>query len=253
MRKSLLTLILAAFSMYTVTAQENYQNVLDIPMVLVESGTFMMGGMETYGEYCYPDEFPTHKVSLDEYYIAKFEVTQALYKFVMGYNPSHFVGDSLPVDNISWVDAKAFIYELNKMTGKQYRLPTEAEWEFAARGGIWSQGLNFSGSDDLSQVGWFDGNSGRRTHPVGSKQPNELGIYDMCGNVYEWCEDRYAIYKGEEQLNPTGPQYGNNRVMKGGSWRSEMRNCRSTYRANENFEHRILNSGLRLAMDYESK
>ena len=251
MKKYLLALIMTILAVITLSAQNPTRNILDIPMVVVAGGTFEMGGIETYGEQCYPDEFPKHTVTVDDYYIGQFEVTQELYKFVMGYNPSHFVGDSLPVDNISWVDAKTFIHELNKMTGKQYRLPTEAEWEFAARGGRWSQDLNYSGSDDLNAVGWCDGNSGRRTHAVGTKAPNELDIYDMCGNVYEWCQDRYAIYKADPQTNPQGPDFGKARVMRGGSWRSEARNCRNTYRSSEDYEARILNCGLRLAMDYE--
>lgn len=251
MKKLLATIVLVLLGSFVLAAQELARNVLDIPMVVVAGGTFEMGGIETYGEQCYPDEFPKHTVTVDDYYIGQFEVTQELYKFVMGYNPSHFVGDSLPVDNISWVDAKTFIHELNKMTGKQYRLPTEAEWEFAARGGRWSQDLNYSGSDDLNAVGWCDGNSGRRTHAVGTKAPNELDIYDMCGNVYEWCQDRYAIYKADPQTNPQGPDFGKARVMRGGSWRSEARNCRNTYRSSEDYEARILNCGLRLAMDYE--
>lgn len=251
MKKLLATIVMVLLGSFVSAAQEPARNVLDIPMVVVAGGTFEMGGIETYGEQCYPDEFPKHTVTVDDYYIGQFEVTQELYKFVMGYNPSHFVGDSLPVDNISWVDAKTFIHELNKMTGKQYRLPTEAEWEFAARGGRWSQDLNYSGSDDLNAVGWCDGNSGRRTHAVGTKAPNELDIYDMCGNVYEWCQDRYAIYKADPQTNPQGPDFGKARVMRGGSWRSEARNCRNTYRSSEDYEARILNCGLRLAMDYE--
>lgn len=251
MKKLLATIVMVLLGLFVSAAQEPARNVLDIPMVVVAGGTFEMGGIETYGEQCYPDEFPKHTVTVDDYYIGQFEVTQELYKFVMGYNPSHFVGDSLPVDNISWVDAKTFIHELNKMTGKQYRLPTEAEWEFAARGGRWSQDLNYSGSDDLNAVGWCDGNSGRRTHAVGTKAPNELDIYDMCGNVYEWCQDRYAIYKADPQTNPQGPDFGKARVMRGGSWRSEARNCRNTYRSSEDYEARILNCGLRLAMDYE--
>lgn len=251
MKKLLATIVMVLLGSFVLAAQEPSRNVLDIPMVVVAGGTFEMGGIETYGEQCYPDEFPKHTVTVDDYYIGQFEVTQELYKFVMGYNPSHFVGDSLPVDNISWVDAKTFIHELNKMTGKQYRLPTEAEWEFAARGGRWSQDLNYSGSDDLNAVGWCDGNSGRRTHAVGTKAPNELDIYDMCGNVYEWCQDRYAIYKADPQTNPQGPDFGKARVMRGGSWRSEARNCRNTYRSSEDYEARILNCGLRLAMDYE--
>ena len=251
MKKLLATIVMVLLGSFVLAAQEPTRNILDIPMVQIEGGTFEMGGIETYGEQCYPDEFPKHTVTVDDYYIGQFEVTQELYKFVMGYNPSHFVGDSLPVDNISWVDAKTFIHELNKMTGKQYRLPTEAEWEFAARGGRWSQDLNYSGSDDLNAVGWCDGNSGRRTHAVGTKAPNELDIYDMCGNVYEWCQDRYAIYKADPQTNPQGPDFGKARVMRGGSWRSEARNCRNTYRSSEDYEARILNCGLRLAMDYE--
>ena len=251
MKKLLATIVMVLLGSFVSAAQEPARNVLDIPMVVVAGGTFEMGGIETYGEQCYPDEFPKHTVTVDDYYIGQFEVTQELYKFVMGYNPSHFVGDSLPVDNISWVDAKTFIHELNKMTGKQYRLPTEAEWEFAARGGRWSQDLNYSGSDDLNAVGWCDGNSGRRTHAVGTKAPNELDIYDMCGNVYEWCQDRYAIYKADPQTNPQGPDFGKARVMRGGSWRSEARNCRNTYRSSEDYEAHILNCGLRLAMDYE--
>lgn len=251
MKKLLATIVMALLGSFVLAAQNPTRNILDIPMVVVAGGTFEMGGIETYGEQCYPDEFPKHTVTVDDYYIGQFEVTQELYKFVMGYNPSHFVGDSLPVDNISWVDAKTFIHELNKMTGKQYRLPTEAEWEFAARGGRWSQDLNYSGSDDLNAVGWCDGNSGRRTHAVGTKAPNELDIYDMCGNVYEWCQDRYAIYKADPQTNPQGPDFGKARVMRGGSWRSEARNCRNTYRSSEDYEARILNCGLRLAMDYE--
>ena len=251
MKKLLATIVMVLLGSFVLAAQNPTRNVLDIPMVVVAGGTFEMGGIETYGEQCYPDEFPKHTVTVDDYYIGQFEVTQELYKFVMGYNPSHFVGDSLPVDNISWVDAKTFIHELNKMTGKQYRLPTEAEWEFAARGGRWSQDLNYSGSDDLNAVGWCDGNSGRRTHAVGTKAPNELDIYDMCGNVYEWCQDRYAIYKADPQTNPQGPDFGKARVMRGGSWRSEARNCRNTYRSSEDYEAHILNCGLRLAMDYE--
>ena len=251
MKKLLATIVMVLLGSFVLAAQNPTRNILDIPMVVVAGGTFEMGGIETYGEQCYPDEFPKHTVTVDDYYIGQFEVTQELYKFVMGYNPSHFVGDSLPVDNISWVDAKTFIHELNKMTGKQYRLPTEAEWEFAARGGRWSQDLNYSGSDDLNAVGWCDGNSGRRTHAVGTKAPNELDIYDMCGNVYEWCQDRYAIYKADPQTNPQGPDFGKARVMRGGSWRSEARNWRNTYRSSEDYEARILNCGLRLAMDYE--
>ena len=142
-------------------------------------------------------------------------MTQALWKAVMGSNPSNWKGDNLPVENVSWNDCQTFLRKLNAMTGKNFRLPTEAEWEYAARGGNRSRGYQYSGSNVLSDVAWY---SGSKTHNVGTKAPNELGIYDMSGNVWEWCQDWYGDYHGYSQTNPTGPSSGSKRVVRGGSW-----------------------------------
>ena len=203
----------------------------DIEMVYVEGGTFTMGATSEQGSDAYDDEIPTHSVTLSPYYIGKYEVTQTQWKSVMGNNPSHWNGDNLPVESVSWNDVQEFISKLNAATGKKYRLPTEAEWEYAARGGRKSQGYKYSGSNDISSVAWCDeGNSGDKTHPVGQKQPNELGLYDMSGNVWEWCADWYGSYSSSSQTNPTGPSSGSSRVLRGGSWYSDARNCRVSYR-----------------------
>ena len=137
----------------------------------------------------------------------------------MGTNPTYRKADNLPVDIVSWDDCQEFITKLNELTGEHFRLPTEAEWEFAARGGNKSRGYKFSGSDDEGKIGWIQQNAGARTHPVGTKAPNELGIYDMCGNVDEWCQDYYnSDYSRDGQKNPTGPSTGTQRVKRGGGW-----------------------------------
>ncbi|HPN37220.1 MAG TPA: formylglycine-generating enzyme family protein, partial [Melioribacteraceae bacterium] len=147
----------------------------NIEMITVQGGTFMMGKAGT--------ATPVHSVTLNTFRISKYEITQKLWNAVMETNPSEFKGDSLPVDNVSWIDIQQFISKLNQITGKNYRLPTEAEWEYAARGGNQSLGYKYAGSDDMNTVAWYDRNSGKTTHPVGLKAPNELGIYDMSGNV----------------------------------------------------------------------
>ena len=216
-------------------------------MVYVEGGTFTMGATS---EQKKPDddEKPTHRVSLSSFYIGKYEVTQALWKAVMGSNPSHFEGDNLPVENVSWNDCQTFLRKLNAMTGKNFRLPTEAEWEFSARGGNWSRGYQYSGSNVLSDVAWYYDNSGSKTHNVGTKAPNELGIYDMSGNVWEWCQDWYGDYHGYSQTNPTGPSCGANRVYRGGSWGSGAWLCRMAFRDNYTPGSRGNGLGLRLAL-----
>lgn len=181
-------------------------------MVYVSSGTFTMGGTSEQGSDAYDDEKPTHNVTLSSYYICKYEVTQALWRAVMGSNPSNFKGDNLPVECVSWNDCQTFINRLNSYTGRNFRLPTEAEWEFAARGGNYSRHYKYSGSNYIGDVAWYDDNSGNRTHPVGTKQANELGLYDMSGNVYEWCSDWYGSYSSYSQNDPTGPNSGSTRV-----------------------------------------
>lgn len=190
----------------------------------------------------------TQKVNLPSYYIGETQVTQALWKAVMGNNPSNFTEDQLPVEDVSWQDCKTFISKLNEMTGKKFRLPTEAEWEFAARGGQKSKGYEYSGSNSLDDVAWYDDNSQNTTHRVASKQPNELGIYDMSGNVWEWCNDYYGDYINGVLTNPTGPETGTNMVIRGGSWGYGASRCRSTTRYQYARGGHTSNIGLRLAL-----
>ena len=205
---------------------------ISIDMVRVEAGTFTMGATAEM-KIPWDDEKPTHRVTLtNDYYIGKYEVTQALWKAVMGNNPSSFKGDNLPVEEVSWDDCQDFISKLNRITGKTFRLPTEAEWEYAARGGNKSRGYQYSGSSNLSDVAWYKDNSGSKTHAVGTKQPNELGIYDMCGNVWEWCQDWYGKYSSSSQVNPTGATSGSSRVNRGGCLINDARDCRSSCRGN---------------------
>ena len=203
---------------------------ISIDMVRVEAGTFTMGATPEM-ENPWDGEKPTHQVTLtNDYYIGKYEVTQALWQAVMSNNPSYFKGDNLPVEKVSWNDCQEFISKLNTITGKTFRLPTEAEWEYAARGGKKSRGYQYSGSNNLSDVAWYVDNSGSKTHAVGSKQANELGIYDMSGNVWEWCQDWYGKYSSSSQTNPTGANSGSNRVRRGGGWGGNAWICRSSYR-----------------------
>ena len=217
-------------------------------MVYVSGGTFTMGATSEQGSDAYDDEKPTHSVTLSSFYLCKYEVTQALWRAVMGNNPSYFKGNNLPVEQVSWNDCQTFISRLNNLTGKNFRLPTEAEWEYAARGGNRSRGYKYSGSNVLSDVAWYDDNSGNKTHPVGSKSPNELGLYDMSGNVYEWCSDWKGTYSSFAQTNPTGPSSGSYRVYRGGCWYFITGNCRSSYRFILTPVNRNGNLGLRLAL-----
>lgn len=224
------------------------KNGISIEMVKVEAGTFMMGATSEMEEGIATDnEKPVHQVTLTkDYYMGKYEVTQALWKAVMGRKPSFFEGDNLPVEWVSWNDCQKFISKLNKMTGRRFRLPTEAEWEYAARGGKKSRGYQYSGSSNISDVAWYDGNSGSKTHPVGTKQANELGIYDMSGNVYEWCQDSYVSYVSASQTNPTGAVSGAFRVGRGGGWNCIARGCRSAFRYGYAPDDRDSYLGLRL-------
>jgi formylglycine-generating enzyme required for sulfatase activity len=193
-------------------------------MVFVKGGIFKMGSNNNELEK------PIHEVSLNDFHIGKFPVIQAQWQAVMGNNPSRFKGDDLPVDQVSWDDIQVFIEKINAKTNKKYCLPTEAEWEFAARGGTQSQGFTYSGNNELKEVGWFSENAGSKTYPVGQLKSNELGIYDMSGNVWEWCNDWYGSYNNGSHTDPKGAASGTNRVFRGGSWDCTPENCRSAYR-----------------------
>ena len=170
------------------------------------------------------------------------------YLSLMGYNPSEFKGKNMPVENVSWDDCKKFCHRLYELTGKRFRLPTEAEWEFAARGGNKSKHFQYSGSNKLDDVAWHTDNSGKQTHDVATKQPNELGIYDMSGNVEEWCSDWLGKYSSSPQTNPTGPNSGSFRVGRGGSWFYRARYCRSSNRSGWTPDNRLHRLGLRLVL-----
>lgn len=222
-------------------------NGIKYNMVWVDGGTFRMGATSEQGSEI-SDEKPVHSVTLSGYYIGKTEVTQALWQAVMGSNPSYFEGDDLPVEQVSWDDCQEFIRKLNSLTGQNFRLHTEAEWEFACRGGNNSRGYKYSGSNYIDNVAWYDGNSGDKTHPVATKSPNELGIYDMSGNVWEWCADWYGDYSSGRQTNPKGPYDGSGRVIRGGGWNGIARGCRSSFRCDYGPSDRDNFLGLRLAL-----
>ena len=213
-------------------------------MVYVQGGTFQMGS--NTGDI---DEKPIHNVTLSPYKIGQTEVTQELWEAVMGSNPSKFVGLKRPVENVSWKDCQTFISELNRLTGQSFRLPTEAEWEYAARGGV-NDGTQYSGSDAIATVAWYGTNSGGETHDVATKVPNRLGIYDMSGNVWEWCQDRYGsrYYKKSPNNNPTGPSSGFDRVNRGGSWNNLATFCRSACRYFNTPSFTFDDLGMRLAL-----
>ena len=227
-------------------------NGIEINMVYVEGGTFTMGASGTDTE-AYDNEFPAHIVTLSSYYICTTEVTQQLWRAVMGSNPSNHISDVLcPVEKVSWDDCQTFISKLNQMTGADFRLPTEAEWEFAARGGNESNGYKYAGSNNVNEVAWFwntTPGASNMTRPVASKLPNELGLYDMSGNVYEWCSDRYGNYSvTDESINPQGPTSGTTRVYRGGSYQGGSVFCRVSYRNSGLAAYNWI--GLRLAMSY---
>lgn len=216
---------------------ENAGNLgLNMKMIYVEGGTFMMGASDDDKE-ANSDAKPQHQVTLDSYYIAEFEVTQSQWKKIMGttinrqlkkkgadyYDRENYgEGDNIPIYSINWFEANDFCQKLSKLTGRTYILPTDAQWEFAARGGNKSKGYKYSGSDNLNTVAWYESNSNNRIHPVGQKLPNELGIYDMSGNVEEWCYDwKSSNYSPEPQVNPKFIDNSGFKVYRGGSWDGE--------------------------------
>ncbi|MCM1041480.1 MAG: formylglycine-generating enzyme family protein [Bacteroides sp.] len=229
-----------------------------IEMVYVKGGEFMMGATAEQGDDAYDWEKPVRTVRLDSYHIGKYEVTQAQWKAVMGTEPSSFEGENRPVGKVSRGDAKKFCEKLSAKTGKKYVLPTEAQWEYAARGGKKSRGYKYAGSNTLSEVAWYSDNSyalgqydpDYGTHAVGTKKANELGIYDMSGNVEEWCADYYGSYDVNDTDNPTGPQNVTTcAVVRGGCWVLDARGCRVSYRRpNYHAGYRYSYLGFRVAM-----
>jgi len=223
-------------------------NGVTFTMVGIEGGTFTMGATPEQGDDALDGEKPAHQVTLSSYAIGQTEVTQALWVAVMGSNPSRFSGRlENPVEGVTWNDCQEFITQLNALTGKNFRLPTEAEWEFAARGGNKSQGYKYAGSNDINEVAWYTDNS-TSTQPVATKKANELGLYDMSGNVWEWCQDYYGDYSSEPQTNPTGPETGTTRIRRGVGWNGSQLNGRVSHRSSREETYKYNSLGLRLAL-----
>jgi len=240
------TLSSAAPGMHTdqQATEKKIDSIDSIEMIRVEAGSFKMGcdNKEV-------NEIPVHDVSVNGFFIAKYEVNQKLWKSIMGNNPSYFKNDSLPVEQVSWLDTQIFIKKLNEKTGKRYRLPTEAEWEYAARGGKLSKSYNFAGSNNIGEVAWVDYNSNKKTQKTGQKKANELGIYDMSGNILEWCNDWYSNYTIEAKNNPIGMKTGVVKSTRGGSW---FRGSEFSHIAKRSFSdpsYGKINLGFRLAQD----
>jgi formylglycine-generating enzyme required for sulfatase activity len=258
---------LVALLIFTVCKTSAQRHPAEPEMVEVEGGTFTMGCTAEQGSDCYDNAKPAHSVTVRSFQIGKYEVTQAQWKAIMEttvrqqrdkdcHNCSLAgEGDNYPMYYVSWDEAQEFIKRLNVATGKSYRLPTEAEWEYAARGGNRSQGYKYSGSNNIDEVAWSGDNSGEQTHPagsqnhpVGTKKANELGIHDMSGNVWEWCQDWYEDYSASSQQNPVGANNGSNRVLRGGSWNNNAVYCRVAPRVSYSPGYNSFSLGFRVVL-----
>ena len=240
--------ILFMNNMQSIKNEEIIVNGVSFKMIWIQGGTFTMGATAELLNEADRDEKPAHRVTLSSFCIGQTEVTQELWEAVMGSNPSTYEGTKHPVDCVSWEDCQEFINKLNTLTGKNFRLPTEAEWEYAARGGNKGHGYKYSGSNNIDDVAWYVGNNNSlNTHDVASKYPNELGLYDMSGNVDELCQDWYDenYYGTSPSSNPTGPTSGDFRVVRGG-WHIE--NCRVTWRGDVETFFSTQFMGFRLAL-----
>ena len=241
------------------TDQDKYRNL--IPVVYVSGGTFKMGATSEQGSDADSDEKPTHQVTVSSFYMGKYEVTQAQWEAVMGTTVRqqrdkadlsyslYGIGGNYPIYYVSYNEAVEFCRKLSTLTGRTYRLPTEAEWEYAARGGNQSRGYKYSGSNDLSSVAWYGDNSNTTSHAVGTKQANELGLYDMSGNVWEWCSDWNGKYSNSPQTNPKGPGSGSSRVNRGGSWGNDASSCRVSDRGSYPPSLRDYDLGFRVVLE----
>lgn len=235
-RSSVITLHIGDSDKSVMINQESCAWYESFEMVEVEGGTFYMGAQKVdangnnYDANAYAIESPVHQVQLNDFSIGKFEVTQEQWETAMGSNPSAIIGKNMPVESVSWEDVQMFIEKLNQASGLNYRLPTEAEWEFAARGGNLSNGYLYSGYSVIGACAWYYSNCGSTTHDIGTKEANELGIFDMTGNVREWCNDWFDYYDSSFAADPQGPSYGSMKVNRGGSWTSPFVNCRNSYR-----------------------
>ncbi|MBI5747553.1 MAG: SUMF1/EgtB/PvdO family nonheme iron enzyme [Nitrospinae bacterium] len=230
-----------------VTGKSYIEPVTGMEFVFVKGGCYQMG--DIFGGDAGSDERPMHEVCIDDFYMGKYEVTQRQWTGIMGNNPSYFKNcDDCPVEQVSWNDVQEYINKLNQKTGKNYRLPTEAEWEYAARSG--GKKEKYSGGNNIDSVGWYNGNSGSKTHPVGQKEANGLGLYDMTGNVWEWCQDCYGenYYKNSPKNNPKGASSGQYRVLRGGSWFSLAWFTRATNRAGNFPDGRDYGLGFRVVV-----
>jgi formylglycine-generating enzyme required for sulfatase activity len=227
---------------------KTYTNAIGMEFILIPAGSFIMGA-DRYFEDAYDEEMPKHRVTLSpSFYLGKCEVTQGEWEAVMGNNPSKNKARNNPVESVSWKDVQTFISRLNTKEGtNKYRLPTEAEWEYAARAGTKSAYSFGDETRPLGQYAWYQGNSGRQTHPVGQKQPNPWGLYDMHGNVWEWVQDWHGDYPKSAVTDPSGPSSGVYRVLRGGSWDDSARNLRSAYRFSYSPDDRFEFYGFRLA------
>lgn len=242
----------------TLTIETNYGSTT-LDMAKVQGGTFKMGAQsssssqDNYDNNAYSDEKPVHQVTVSTFYISKSLVTQYLWYVVMGSYPNissqYGLGEDYPVYNVSYTQCQQFISKLKTLTGKNFRMPTEAEWEFAARGGNSSGGTVYSGSNTVGSVAWYSQNASGKTHPVAQKQANELNIYDMNGNLWEWCSDWYGNYSSSAQTNPTGASSGNSRVIRGGGYNDTNTDCRVSVRSSAAPNSGYATVGLRLVME----
>ena len=237
------------------TADQTFSvGTVSFKMKYVDGGTYWMGaqsinvGGQNYDGDAEDSESPVHSVTISTFYMGETEVTQELWQAVMGSNPSNFSGTNLPVEQVSWNDCQEFIHKLNQLKNSNFRLPTEAEWEYAARGGNQSHGYKYAGSNTIGNVAWYTGNSNSQTHPVGTKAPNELGLYDMSGNVYEWCNDYFDNYSSGSQTNPQGPSSGSSRSLRGGSWNLYQGCCRVSFRGHTSPSNKNRSIGFRLVL-----